>query len=299
MLREMILFSLVFACQILVVSYYLPKLMLSRVRRVMENYPPASYPKLYPQSIERYGIGLSVFAWAHRVVLMLGLLTLAAVLFWVDHASFASDGHISEAWPAAFGMIQFLPWMLLEITGYRQFKLMREANASSPRRAELRPRRLLDAISPWLLLATALMGLGAIAFDFYVHDLDFSLDRDSTQRAIMLVLTNGFMLALSAWLFYGRKLDPHQSAADRWRQSKVQLKSMAFVSMAMSVFFFTRAAGDVTDIAYLDAPLMSLYFLAIALLSLGYSLNRLKPENLDLEVYRSDAVGSQGDALPR
>ena len=292
MLREMILFSVVFAAQILVVSHFLPKLMLTRLRAVLANYPPASYPKLYPQSIERYRIGLNVFAWARRLVLLLGLLILAAVLFWVDHGSFAKDGHISEFWPAIYGMVQFLPWMLLEVTGYRQFKLMREANASGPRKAELRPRRLFDALSPWLLLSAVLMVLGTMAFDFYVHDLDFSLGRDSTQRAIALILTNGFMAAVSAWLFYGRKLNPHQSAADRWQQAQVQLKSMVFVSMAVSVFFFTQAAGNVIDIGDLDAPLMSLYFLAVALLSLGYSLNRLKPENLNLEVYRSDAVVS-------
>lgn len=292
MLRETVLFCLVFAAQILIVSHFLPKLMLQRMHRALEHYPPSSYPKLYPQPPEHYRVRLILFTWSQRVVVLLGVLIMAGVLFWIDHASFAEDGHVSEAWPAAFGLVQFLPWMMLEISSYRQLKLMRQANISHRRTADLRRRRLFAAVSPLLVAAAAAVALAAMAFDFVVHDLDFSLDRDSTQRALVLLVSNLFLATVGAWTLHGKRLDPHQAPADRMRHTRTQLKSLLFVSMAMSVFIFLQAAEDVVDLAPFEAALTSLYFIALGCLSIGLNLHALKLEDLDLEVYRGDAVNS-------
>ena len=145
------LFYIAFLGQIFLISYYFPEKILGRMRYVLETYPPSKYPKLYPKPVEYYRIGQWAFKVINRFIILLGFLILLAMLFVVDHGSFADDGFISEAWPAAYGMIQFLPLMLLEFSEFSQFKLMRKANAATTRKAELRRRRLFGVVSPSLL----------------------------------------------------------------------------------------------------------------------------------------------------
>lgn len=286
MYSEMLVFAAAFVVQMWLVSSYFPRQMLQRVRLTLDRHPPADYPKLYPRPIEHYRIGIAVFEWANRVILMFGAGLLFSLIFLVDHATFADDGHISEIWPALYGVLQFLPWLVLEMVGYRQLKMMREARTPSTRRADLRPRTLLNTVSPGLVFATIAIGIASVTFDFYAHDFDFSW-ADSMQRTVTLVFTNGFMAAVGAWHLHGRKQDPHQHPADRQRQISVQLTSLLFVSMTLSVFFISQAADDVIDLDSIEASLMSLYFATVASLSLGYSLSRLKLEDQNFEVYRN------------
>ena len=51
---EHMLFHVVFLGQVLLISFYFPRKMLSRMRYVFETYPPSTYPKLYPKPVEYY-----------------------------------------------------------------------------------------------------------------------------------------------------------------------------------------------------------------------------------------------------
>ena len=128
------LFYLTFLGQIYLLSYYFPEKILGRMQNVLSTYPPKEYPKLYPTSIESHRIGRQVFKVISRLILFLGFIVLFAVIT-LDDGSIADDGGISEAWPAAYGMLQFLPLMLLEFAEYSQFKLMRQANSTTTRKA--------------------------------------------------------------------------------------------------------------------------------------------------------------------
>ena len=48
------LFYFVFLSQIILLSLYFPRKMLSRIKYVFKTYPPSEYPKLYPEPIEYY-----------------------------------------------------------------------------------------------------------------------------------------------------------------------------------------------------------------------------------------------------
>jgi hypothetical protein len=58
--------------------------------------------------------------------------------------------------------------------------------------------------------------------------------------------------------------------------------------MALSLFIAVTAADDMYKLDAIDALIMSVYFQGIALLSLGYTLNNLKPDEFDFEVYKKD-----------
>lgn len=287
------LFYIVFLGQILLISYVVPKLMSNRFGRLLVEHPPERYPKLYPKPIEYYRTGLAAFKWANGLILLLGFAVLIGV-YTLDNGTVADDGYISEAWPAAYGLIQMLPLMALELLGFRQLNWMRKANTTTTRKAELRPRRLLDQVSPGLLLATAVLFAAVIGFDLWVSDFAFAWDRDWVQRDLVLIVTNLFLFALGLWQLTGRKRDPHQSAADRSRQIKAQLTSLLLMSMAMSVYFMTQTADDAFDLDYLDAPLMSLYFQVIVIVSIGFLMRSLKLEDIDFAVY-TDGTSMEKD----
>lgn len=285
-------FYIAFLGQIFVISWYFPEKVLTRMRYVLKTYPPERYPKLYPQSIEHYRIGHAVFRAATRIVMAIGFIILVLVMFVVDHATFADDGYISEFWPALYGVIQFLPLIALEISEFGQMKLMRKADVSSTRTADLRPRRLFDHIPPQVLGLAVVAIAAAILVDLYVHDFEVHFGHDTMQRAMVLIATNGLLVALGAWLLYGRKPNPHQAAEDRARHVSATLTSFAYCSMIMSMFFAVTAIDDVFDIDFLDAAIMSLYFQAVVALSLGFLLRSQPLEKMNFDVYKENGTAT-------
>ncbi len=293
------LFYLTFLSQIFLISYYFPAKVLGRMNYVLKTYPPSKYPKLYPKPLEYYMIGRWGFKLATRIIFVLGFAILLAVIFLVDHSTFSDDGYISEFWPALYGVIQFAPLMVLDFTEFSQFRLMRKANTVTKRTAALRPRRLFDFVSPMLVAMAALLYVTVILFDLYVHDFIFDWSDDWLQRAAVITATNLFLGGAGVWHLYARKQNPHQTLNDRNKQIGVALKSLFYVSMAMSVFFIAAVADDVIDMHFLDATLMSFYFQAITFLSLGHALRKLRLEDINFDVYKNGVTAEANLSVPR
>ena len=184
--------------------------------------------------------------------------------------------------------------MVLEFSEFGQYKMMRKANVATTRTADLRRRGLFDLVSPVLVVLAVSLIAGAILVDLYVHQFTIDWGHDTIQRAIVLIITNLLMAGLSAWLLYGKKLNPHQSPDDRNKQISTNLHSFLYVSMAMSVFFMMQAAEDVYDLNFLAATLVTLYIQAVAFLSLGHGLRKQKLEDIDFEVYKDGAGNEKG-----
>lgn len=279
-------FYIVFLGQIILLSFIVPRKLLSRMQHMLKTYPPAEYPKLYPRPIEHYYIAHDRFRLVNNAILGVGLFVLFSVMFLIDHSTFADDGYISEAFPAAYGMLQMVPLMILELSEFSHMKLMRRTNPSPTRRADLKRRRVTDLVSPALIAVTVIVAAGSVLYDFYVHDFAVSWGHDTAQRTITLLVTNLMLLAVGLWQVYGKKLDPHQTSEDRLRRAAAGIRSLLYVSMAMSIFFVTAAADDVYDIDALDAILMSVYFQVIVLLSVGTVCNAVQPEDINFDVYK-------------
>lgn len=282
-----ILFGTAFLGQIFLTSYYFPRKILARMVHVRETYPPSQYPRLYPKPSEYYAVGLWAFKLATRIIFALGFVILFAVLFWVDHASFADDGFISEAFPAAYGIIQFLPLMALELSEFSQFKLMRKSHVVTTRTAGLRRREFFELVSPALLGLAVVLFAGAVLVDLYAHQFTISWAHDTVQRTVVFTITNLLLAAIGAWLLYGKKLNPHQTADERIKLVKTNLHSFLYLSMALSVFWITQAIDDVFDLDFLDATIMSLYFQLIVFLSIGHVLRNMRLEDMNFDVYKN------------
>ena len=284
------IFYIVFIGQIFLLSYYFPKQLLARMRHVLASYPPETYPKLYTRPVEHYKRAHRGFKFLSVAILLLGVLILFAVMFWVDHKTFADHGFISVAWPAAYGMLQFIPLMIVEFSELSHMKQMRTANSTTTRTADLRRRGLTDLVSPILIATAVLAYAGAILFDLYAHDFAVSWGHDTVQRAVVMTVTNGMLVIIGAWNLYGRKLNPHQSADDRIQIISVNLKSLFLISTVLSAFIAVSAADDIYNLDAFDAVIMSVYFQIIALFSIGYSLHNIKPEEIDFDVYKKETA---------
>jgi hypothetical protein len=201
-MQDNILFYLVFLIQLVLISYYLPNRILARMRHVITNYPPSEYPKLYPQAVGDYQQSHRRYQRFNHFVLAVGVCIIAGDAWW----SATYGGGIAEVFPVAFGMIQFIPMMWLELSEYGQFKLMRKVNANTKRKAELSRRRLFDHVSPALVLTVVGLFLATITLDFYWNDFKLQWGGDVLIRAITLTVCNVLFMLIVRFNLHGKNL---------------------------------------------------------------------------------------------
>ena len=72
-MRMQLLYSVVFLSQVLLLSVFLPRLVLGRLRFVVKNYPPAQYPKLYPVSMDKVEKAQRMYRSMNALPLLVGL----------------------------------------------------------------------------------------------------------------------------------------------------------------------------------------------------------------------------------
>ena len=279
-----ILFYIIFLSQIILISYYYPKQIITRINTVVGKFPPADYPKLYPVSLDKINNGKKIYWLINLVILTIGL----ALMFVYGKLSgeYAPNQKHAEGLPLMYGMIQFIPFLLLEISGFKQFKLMRASDARTSRKAELSPRKLFDYISPLALGFTVVLIFSYILFALYMNDFIWS--SEIIIKIIALALSNILFICLTYWHLSGKKLDPYQANKDRIKQIRFSIRSMVFVSAFMSIFMLVTSLIEVYQLAHLEIIINSLYFQVIAFYGVGAMLKTMSIENIDFEVYKKD-----------
>lgn len=283
-MQDNILFYLVFLSQLILISYYLPSKILTRMRHVITHYPPSEYPKLYPQDVGCYKKSHRRFQLFNHFILLIGVFIIAADAWW----SHTYGGGVGKAFPVLFGMIQFMPMMWLELSEFGQFKLMRKVNANTKRTAELSRRRLFDIVSPGLVFVVVALFFSTIVLDLYWNNFTYEWGGDTLVRAFTLSLCNVLFMLIVRFNLHGKKLNPHQSYEDRSRQVEAVSRTLAYLSIVMSLFFIYTAVGDVYDLKAYEHVAMSAYFQIIALLSIGNIIWGQPLESLNFDVYKAD-----------
>lgn len=286
-----LLFYIVFISQIYFISFYYPNRILSRTRQVITKYPPQSHPKLYPESLEYYTRAQRNYRIFNAVIFLIGLILLGSVISW-DYSSGGNQKH-AEAMPLFYGMVQFFPFILLEFSGFKQFKLMREADKRTTRKATLQPRRLSDFISPFYIWIAAITFVVYVLFELYMPNLQFHWNSDAFVRISSLVVCNLIFAVIILWNLFGKKLDPYQAHKDRVRQMEFTFKSLIVTSIAVSLFFIANIIVEEFNLDKIEIIINSLYFQLIALIGVGSMLRNLRVENIDFNVYKADGAAAQ------
>jgi len=279
-----ILFYFVFLSQILLVSYYYPKQILSRVTHVLRTYPPSEYPKLYLKDMAYYKIGQTVYRFVNLIILAIGFIILVIIGIWDN----SSNGKISEAIPVAYFFVQMAPLLIMEASSFAYFKLMRKADIRTTRKADLQPRRLFDFVSPIFVTIAVFLFIVCIGFYHTINPFRFDPSNDTFVIAITMILSNLLFAGIIFWNLYGKKLDPYQAGKDRLKQIEITVKSLVYMSIAASIFLIIFEAMDEFNLDYLEPVLMSIYFQFIIFLGLGSMLRNYNMEDMNFDVYKEN-----------
>lgn len=277
------LFYILFIMQILLISYYYPRQLLGRINLILKHNPPQTHPKLYPLKPGKVEQEQHTFELLNKTILAAG----CAVLFALAVGEFKQSWQPSDldSLPLIFGLVQFIPYLLLEISQAKQFKLMRALDTRHQREAELTPRRLFDFISPFKLALVVILFFSCLAVIMSSQEFQF------TQEGMVLIgallLSNIVMFSASARLLYGKKIDPHQALPDRLNLIKGNIQSTALVSILISSFFILNRSIEVFNLDHWEFILNSLYWQCLAVLGVGTLLRNTKIKNINFDVYRN------------
>ncbi len=256
------------------------------MRYVITHYPCNQYPKLYPQPIENYHRFHGNYRLANWLIAAAGLVTLILSIVFNNKGEFIEPQVL--VW--LFFMVQFMPVMIIELSEFSQFKMMRTADRSSVRSATLSPRSLVNFIAvKWLCVALITL-LIAIVYSFYLEDFIISIEGSAVFAAGILLSVNAFFSGLIYWNLYGKKLNPHQTEADRQKVITVAIKSLVFISISASIFLMVTLSIKEYQLHSLAPLTMTIYLQVIALFSLGNSIGSIKVDEINFDLYKEESL---------
>ena len=169
-MSDQILFYVVFLSQVLVISFFLPRQVLERMRYVVKNYPPSSYPRLYPVSLQQAQRAQRNYRNMNLLVLVLGLALIGYGFYAPSEEMLGWD---TNTVVFLYYMLQYSPLMIALSAGFTYFNLRRKPDSRSVRRAELRRRGVLDYVSPGLIGAAVVVYVAFIILVAWMRTFGF------------------------------------------------------------------------------------------------------------------------------
>lgn len=273
-----------FLIQVLAISVYFPRKFLNQVRYVIEAYPPSSYPKLYPVPVHVVERGMRIYRLMNVIVVLVGLAILGFGVYSPGEDLLNWD---SQTVIAVYFVLQVTPLLLASIGELKYFALMRKAALSTTRKAELRPRRLFDFISPAFVGAAILTYVAFVSLVLYFRYDPFP-GFGGAWNIVYVTVLNLFVAGTIAHLLSRKRIDPHQANDDRLRQIELLVKSTVFVSVAVTVFLSITLVLSALDLRNYISILMCLYLVVI----ITAAFHALRLDSADFEVYRGERLAT-------
>jgi hypothetical protein len=301
---ETILFCFVFSGQVLLISWFYARRVISRGRYVLENFPPSTHPKLYPQPTEYYERRLRNFARLNVVIVIAGLsislgLVLGTLVGEWDGVIVTPSQH--QHWDGVivtpFFLLQMVASAYLDLSSLKHHKAMAKAPPPRVRTTELRRRRLVDFVSPALLVVAALTNVAFIAFVLYYRRFEFTWFTAAGNIAAVTALLLLFS-ALVAIALRAPSRDPYQAHEDRRNLIKLVVKQALAVSIALPVLITANLIVKLFDPDLLEPVIASLFCQGVAA-ALLWPLYSYRADKVDFDVYRRDARDSMPDPSAR
>ena len=302
---ETILFCFVFLSQVLLISWFYPRRVISRRRYVLQNFPPSTHPKLYPQPTEYYERSLRNFSRLNLVIVVAGLLIIAGLL--LGTLSGEWDGMIVTPWSASgewdaaivipFFLVQVFASVSIELWSRKHYKAMAQSPPPRVRTTELRRRKLLNFVSPAMLVVAALTNVAFIAFVLYYRRFEFpwftAAGNIAGVAAMLLLFAAAVGISLRA-----PKPDPYQTQQDRTDLMRLVVKQALAFCIAIPVLSTTQLLIKLYDPELLEPVIASLYCQGGALAML-WPLYSYRVDKVDFDVYRRNAQDSKPDPSAR
>jgi hypothetical protein len=300
-----ILFCFVFLSQVLLISWFYPRRVISRRRYVLQNFPPSTHPRLYPQPIEYYERGLRNFARLNLAIVVAGVLIILALILRTLGGEW--DGTIFTPWSASgewdaaivlpFFLVQSFATVFLELSSLKHQRAMAKAPPPRVRTTELRPRRLVDFVSPNMLVVAALSNVAFIVFLLYYRRFEFPWFTAAGNIAGVAFVFLLFSAAVGVALL-GPRPDPYQAHQDRRTVIQLVVRQALAFCIAYPVLVTAQLTGKLFDPGTFEPVIASLFCQGTAL-ALLWPLYSFRVDSLNFDVYRSDAQDATPDASAR
>jgi len=268
------------------------------MRHLLRTCPPSTHPKLYPQPVEYYEGMVRNFMRLALAIVVAGLLIIAALI--LGTLSGEWDGAIvtpwstSGEWDAAivlpFFLVQLIPTLYLQVMMAKHYKAMAKAPPPPVRTTELRRRRLVDFVSPAMIVVAVLVYVAFIAFVLYYRRFEFVWFTAAGNIAGITALNLAMAATVGVALRAGRQ-DHYQAHQDRRDWMKLVVKLCLGGSIAIPVLISTQLVFKViapSTADTLEPVITSLYCQGVALAMLWPSFS-YRVDKVDFDVYRKDA----------
>lgn len=292
-----VLFCFVFLSQTLLISWFYARRVIGRGRYVLQNFPPSTHPKLYPQAPEYYERRLRNFARLNGAIVIAGVSIIAVLLLGTfssqrDWGIFAPSQN--QQWDAAivvpFFLVQCFASVYLDLSSIKHRIAMAKAPPPRVRTTELQRRRLIDFVSPGVLIIAALTNLAFVAFVLYYRRFGFAWFTAAGNIALvvaMLILFSG----LVAFALRGPRPDPYQALQDRRAGIKLVVQQALAACIVVPVLTAASLIIKLFDPDLLQPVIASLFCQGVAL-ALLWPLYQHRVDKVDFDVYKREADAS-------
>ncbi|WP_293745896.1 hypothetical protein [uncultured Paraglaciecola sp.] len=268
----------VFLSQIILVSYYFPKILVERTENAIEQHPPSEYANLYPVSVETIKKQILKYRNANFLMMILG------IFIFVFSIAIGADellGWDSQSVSSFYFMLQMAPLIWVAIISTNYAKLLRKLNQGPSRKAQLSPRKLTDFIGKNYLYALAIGHITYIVLIWYLvqHPFDgFAGYINLLGLAIIdLILAGGIY-----YYVYFQKPDPLQPEQVRIRDTRRTVYLFVLSGMAVLIKLSVDLILSALDMRDYQDIVSCIYFqLIVASIVYYYRLSEI-----DFEVYR-------------
>lgn len=295
---ETILFCFVFACQVLSISWFFPRRIISRGRYVLQNFPASTHPKLYPYPPEQFERWLRKIGRINLAIVVAGFSIIAGLVLATLGGEW--DGKLITPWSASgewdaaivipFFLVQFAAALgYVHLSGRKLLRAMAKAPPPRVRTTELRRRRVVDFVSPALLVVAALANIGFVAFvvyDYLRFELPWFKAVGSIASAAFVILVFSVTVAVA---LRAPKPDPYQAHQDRNNLIQLVVRQALAFCIAYPVLMTVWLTIKIFDPDLLEPVITSLYCQGIALASLWHSYS-YRVEEIDFDVYRQEGL---------
>jgi hypothetical protein len=281
-MREQLLFNVVFLGQVVFVSLLFPWQVVSRVRHMIAEYPPAQYPRLYPRPLDAVRWSMFGYLGVNFAVAGAGLALLAAGVGSPAEGMLVRDNDLVQV---GFLMAQLVAFLIGPAFFFPYYSLRRSTDGPRTRTASLRPRRVFDYVPPVLLAVAVGLQIAFAGFVVAVNRFDFPWFGGYANLAIMAGV-NLFFAAMIYKLVYGKRQDPYTADADRERGIAASVRLLLLTSIAATLFVAMTIALQIFELGVLKPTAMSLYVQLLALAS----VRSFRTGDVDFDVYREDAA---------
>ena len=259
---DLFLYIVLFS-QIMFLSYYYPRRMLIRIHTIFKNYPPSEFPKLYPESIEKYKKSAKRYQIMNYFMIGLGI---GLILWFYVTPRTGEWDQVIIFW---YFMIQFIPNIGLELWAMKYHNAMRLLNQDTQKEADLQPRRLTDFVSKNLLGTVFVIYVIFVGFIAYVDQFDYTW----FVGYLNVLIISGVYLFFGLIIYramYGKVKNPHQSYEDRKIDIQTLIRQLLSILIAVTLYAMLQILMKAYGLESFKAISVSLYFHVIGFLSMQW-----------------------------